>query len=192
AFANQPFVRVLHTFEQHSPEAYTLVRQIGIDVPIELGASATYSVGMEQGAPLAGPLSGTVSATAKEPLLPTVSVFQEHNQTVGAGGTGGAGHGGGGAAVQDGRRGVAVSARYFWEQYPQSFELSVAGMTYNLWAPQAPPAKIGMGAAKTHEMVFNFSAAVVPSPALLSALAAPMRAHTDTHWVVHTTALRIT
>src|SRR5262249_25671853 len=38
AFANQPFVRVLHSFEQHSPEAYTLVRQIGIDVPIELGA----------------------------------------------------------------------------------------------------------------------------------------------------------
>jgi hypothetical protein len=179
AFANQPFIRVFHSFEQHSPEPYTYVRQIGIDLPLALSGTLAYGVGGEGGALLSGglPHDGIV-------------LVQDDNEAFRLGDRRQPGHAAGWADLHDATRGVAVIGRYFWQEYPQGFQLRPAGLTYNLWAPEAHPAKVGMGAAKTHEMVFLFHDKQVPTAALLAAIGQPLLAHIDPQWIVSTGALR--
>jgi len=179
AFAGQPFVRVLHTFEQHSPEAYTFMRQLGIDVPVTPRGKCAYRAGLDKGTPLAGALPEN-----------GFTLFQEDNEGFTAGGIHHAGHAAGWVDLQGSTHGVAVAARFFWQEYPQSFDLRRNGVTYNLWAPDAAPAKVGMGAAKTHELVLYFHDKTAPSPALLGALTEPVLARIDPQWVVASQALR--
>jgi hypothetical protein len=178
AFADQPFVRVFHTFEQHSPDAYTSVGQIGIEVPMRFGEPVVYSAGREDGTPLAAalPESG-------------FTLVQEDNETLRVAGTPQAGRAAGWADLHDPTHGVAVAGRFFWQEYPQGFRLQRTGLTYNLWAPEAPPAKVGMGAAKTHELVLYFHGTLPPAPARLAALAQPPAPQLDPQWIVATGAL---
>jgi len=179
AFANQPFVRVLLSFEQHSPQTYTDVHQIGVDVPLTMQGKLSYSIGQESGAALVGavPAAG-------------FSLVQGDNHGFQAGPARRSGHAAGWVDLHDGTHGVAVAARFFWQEYPQSFALRPSGLTYNLWAPEAAPAKIGMGAAKTHEMVLYFHGASPPAAELLGALATPLVPRVDPQWTVTTAALR--
>jgi len=179
AFANQPFVRVLHSFEQHSPEPYINVRQIGIDLPLALAGKATYHAGIDGAEPLSG-------------ALPPggVSLVQEDNEGFRIDGTRQAGHAAGWVDLHDAAHGLAVISRYFWQEYPQSFELRSSGVTYNLWAPDTWPAKVGMGTAKTHEMFLLFHGPQAPSRALLAALPQPLLARMEPQFIVATQALR--
>ena len=179
AFANQPFVRVFHTFEQHSPEPYTFVRQLTIAVPLKFDGPVSYSAGREQGQPFAGAAPET-----------GVAILQEGNETLRVGADRHAAHAAGWIDVHDATHGVALAARFFWQEYPQSFELRPGALLYNLWAPGALPAKVGMGTAKTHEMVLYFHGKNPPTPALLAVLAAPLLGHVDARWTVATGALR--
>ena len=179
AYANQPFVRVLHTFEQHGVAAYTTVRQISVEVPITLADKAGYAVGRDAGQPWSGTL------TAKG-----FRVVQEDNEAVRVDGVRHAGRSAGWAEAHDATRGVAVASRFFWQEYPQSLALKPTGLTYNLWAPEAPPAKVGMGTAKTHEMVFYFfHAKTAPTVKTLHALTEPLPARVDPAWIASTGAL---
>ena len=179
AFANQPFVRVFHSFEQHSSEPYTTVRQIGIELPVALKGKVAYSAGREDGAPLSGALPSS-----------GFSMVQDDNDGFRVGGTRRPGHAAGWVDLHDATHGLAVVARFFWQEYPQSVQLRPTGLTYNLWAPEAPPAKIGMGAAKTHEMVFLFHDKTAPSPTMLAALQRPLLAGVDPQWIASSRALR--
>lgn len=179
AYAQQPFVRILHSFEQRSSEPYTFVQQIALDVSLPLQGPATYTAGQEHGAPLAG----TVGAAP-------VTLFQEDNATVQVNGAPRSGRAAGWVDLHDSQRGMAIAARYFWQEYPQSFELRPTGLTYNEWAPQAAPAKVGMGAAKTHELVLYFHGPTAPTAATLDALREPLTARLDPQWIVHSGALR--
>lgn len=179
AFANQPFVRIFHTFEQHSSEPYVLVRQLAIDIPLAMKGKIAYRAGVEHGAPLQGTLQKTGFA-----------LFQEDNELLHAGGVRRSGRAAGWVDVHDAARGVTLAARFFWPQYPQSVQVQPRGVTYNLWAPEAPPAKVGMGAAKTHEMVLDFHGPSAVPPATLAGLSEPLRATVDPHWIVATDALR--
>ncbi len=179
AFANQPYVRVLHTFEQHSPEPYTFVRQLAIALPLKSAGTVSYSAGREKGQPFAGVVPA-----------PGVVLFQEDNETLRVGTERHTEHAAGWIDVHDASHGVALAARFFWQEYPQSFELRPTGLTYNLWAPGASPAKVGMGAAKTHEMVLYFHGKTAPAPELLAALSEPVVGHVDARWTVSTGALR--
>lgn len=178
AFANQPFVRVLHTFEQHA-DAYTSVKQIGIDVPMKLNDKIAYSAGREDGKPFAGALPGNRFA-----------LLQEDSEFLRIGGARQPGRAAGWIDLHDATHGVAVATRFFWQQYPQSFQLRPNGLTYNMWAPEAAPAKIGMGAAKTHEMYLYFHDHKAPTAGLLTALAQPLLAQMEPQWVVASGALR--
>jgi hypothetical protein len=179
AFASQPFVRLLHTFEQHDPEPYTFVRQVALALPLKFDGPVTYSAGREKKKPFAG-------AVAERRFV----LFQEDNETLRVAAARHAEHAAGWIDVRDASRGVALAARFFWQEYPQSFEVSATGLTYNMWAPGAPLAKVGMGAAKTHEMILYFHDKTVPAPDLLAALNEPVLGHVDAGWTAATGALR--
>jgi hypothetical protein len=179
AFANQPFVRVLHSFEQHSPEVYTMVRQIGATVPLALHETPWYRAGREN----APEFSGKLTAAG-------FSLLQEDNENLLVAGAGRAGRAAGWVDAGDEKHGVAVAARFFWEQYPQSFRVETNSITYNLWAPEAPPAKIGMGAGKTHEVLLHFHDKKPPPQVTLTALTEPVLAWVDPNWTVASGALR--
>ncbi|MBI3782907.1 MAG: glycoside hydrolase family 127 protein [Deltaproteobacteria bacterium] len=180
AYANQPFVRILHTFENHASAPYTAVQQVSVDVPLELSAKATYSVGRDAAAPLS-------DVMPEAPL----DLYQEDNEVFYQGAARDSGHLAGWFDLHDTTRGVALVARYFWQEYPQSVRLRRSGLTYNLWAPQAKiPAKVGMGAAKTHEMLLYFHAETAPTPSLLEGLRAPTIGHAEAQWIVRSGALR--
>jgi hypothetical protein len=178
AFANQPFVRVFHTFEQRSPQPYTSVRQLAIAVPLKFDGPVSYSAGREKGPPFTGVVQGA-----------GFTLIQDDNETLHAGAQPYAQHAAGWIDVHDAAHGVALAARFFWQEYPQSFELRPAGLTYNLWAPGAPPAKVGMGTAKTHEMILYFHGAAAPTPQLLAALSEPLVGTVDARWTAATGAL---
>ncbi len=179
AFAGQPFVRVLHSFEQHSADAYTFVRQIGIDVPLKLEGKPTYLAGLEKNAPLTG------AVPAKGWTL-----YQQDNDVLHVDGARRAGHAAGWVDVHDATHGVAMAARFFWQEYPQSFAVRTTGLTYNMWAPESAPAKVGMGAAKTHEVVLYFHGRFAPEPHLLAALTRTVLPQIDPRWIAASGALR--
>jgi hypothetical protein len=169
AFAGQPFLRVLHSFENTGAQDYTAVEQIGLHVPLRLGDDAVYRVGR------AG--------------KPTV-VWQKDNETLSVDGVEEGGRGAGWAAVRDHSGGVATAGRFFWQEYPQGFHLTRGAVTYNLWAPESGPVRVGMGAAKTHELYLLFHAAGAPDDRVLDVLNQPLLAHVDARWTVASGALR--
>ena len=103
-----------------------------------------------------------------------VTLLQEDNETLRIGAERYAEHAAGWIDVHDASHGVALASRFFWQEYPQSFELRPNGLTYNLWPPAVPPAKVGMGVAKTHEFILYFHGKAVPAPGLLAAFGEPL------------------
>ncbi len=179
AYAGQPFVRVFHTFEQHSTEPYVNVQQIAIEIPV--ATATTYRFGVEDGKPIAG----SVPAAG-------VTLVQPDNLGFVVDGKAFAGHAAGWAALQGAEQGLAIAARYFWQEYPKSIELRRDRVTYNLWAAPAAavtPAKIGSGAAKTHELALYFSEKE-PEATLIEALRSPSLPYANPAWTAHTQALR--
>lgn len=179
AYAGQPFVRILHTFEQQGPERYTPLGQLALEISAPGASDAfSYRAGREGGDPWTGPVTER-----------GIAIVQEDNESVRVGGTRYSGHAAGWIDVGDGNGGVALVARYFWQEYPQSLVVREETLTYNLWAPDVSAAMIGMGTAKTHELVLMPHAAV-PEPATLEALRAPLTAAVSPDWVATSGALR--
>jgi hypothetical protein len=178
AFAGQPFVRVLHTFENHGDLPYAPLRQLAVDIPLDLEFGAAYTTGLVHGAPLKGrvPEGGA-------------DLLQLDNETLSHRGKKLAARGAGWADLYDGKRGVAVAARYFWQEYPQAFSFQSSGLTYEMWAASAMPAVVGMGAAKTHELVIAFHGGSQPSSGEMDALVAPLVAVVDAQWLRDSKAL---
>lgn len=178
AFAGQPFVRVLHTFEYHGDQPYTAIRQLAIDIPLELGADASYKAGLVE----APPLQGAVAEAGAE-------LVQIDNVTLRQGRESLARRGSGWVDLSDGNRGVVVAARYFWQEYPQAFSFRRSGLTYDMWSRRAQPAVVGMGAAKTHELIIGFHGASGFPAAEMNAFIVPLIAKLDPQWVRDSDAL---
>jgi len=172
AFAGQPFVRVLHTFEDHGDQPYTAIRQLAIDIPLELGADASYKAGLVGAPQLHGPVAEA-----------GVELVQIDNATLRRGGERLASRGSGWADLSDGKHGVVVAARYFWQEYPQAFSFRRSGLIYDMWSRRAQPAVVGMGAAKTHELIIAFSGASGFPAAEMNAFIVPLIAKVDPRWV---------
>lgn len=178
AFARQPVLRILHTFEQRSAST-TSVRRISLDLRGHLAGGAAYAAERD-GAPR---LFGDVGDGG-------VRIYQEDNRTLRLGTQAQSARASGWFDLHDAQHGVALQARYFWQEYPQSIELRRDGLTYNLWAPEAQPAAIGMGAAKTHEWALLFHPAGAADPRLLATASLPLHAHTDAVWTASSGAAR--
>jgi hypothetical protein len=178
AFAGQPFVRVLHTFENHRDEPYTSIREIGLDVPLELDEGASYSAGRNG----SDPLQGTIGPDGSR-------IVQIDNETLRHDGQTERGKAAGWVNLYDRKQGVIVAGRFFWQEYPQGFALRRSGLTYDMWPLEAAPTIAGMGAAKTHEFVIAFHAEARPRALDMTPLIAPIVARPDPRWVRDSGAL---
>jgi len=179
AYAGQPFLRVFHTFANHGARPLVEIDEIGLELPLRFDAGAAYRIGIESKAALAGtlPASGL-----------RITQLDEAGYRLGS--TTQAGRVSGWASLHSDDRGVAVSGRSFWQEYPSGIELRRDRLTYHLWAPGTGPARVGSGAAKTHEVVFYFAGAAPPTPALLSALGAATLGHVAADYTAGSRALR--
>ena len=140
AYAGQPFVRVLHTFINRHPTAFISVPRIAIELPLGALEPSTYRAGVVDGRP-------------RTDVIPDggLQLVQRDNATAEIGGAAETLQLAGWIELDNARANVGVAARWFWQEYPQSFDVRRDGLSYNLWAPQADPANAGVGAAKTHE-----------------------------------------
>ena len=141
AFAGQPFVRVYFTIVAMGPAETTAVRRLGVSAPL-VASERDYRLGIEGQQPIAGRVVKTGARLVQTDNLGFVVDGARHD-----------GHAAGWVDVRDDRGGVGIASRFFWQEYPQSFELQPQELIYNLWSPDAPPAQIGVGAATTHEFV---------------------------------------
>jgi hypothetical protein len=61
------------------------------------------------------------------------------------------------ADLSDDQRGLAISARWFWQLFPKAFEVKDdSTITLSLFPPQANPQSIALGMAKTHDILLYF------------------------------------
>jgi hypothetical protein len=180
AYAGQPFVRVWHTFIDRHPTPYISLPRVGVELPL-VGAAlpSRYRYGVVGERPVTGRLADEGAR-----------LYQSDNETFVAGEPSKPGKLSGWIELSGERASIGVAARWLWEQYPQSFAVRRDRLVYNLWAPEADPAKSGVGAAKTHEFVLWASppAAALP-PALLGAVARPLVGVVDPLRLAHSGAL---
>lgn len=179
AFAGLPHVRIFHSFEHRGARTYASVRQIALDMPLPEGNDWVFRAGRED----AEPVTGKVGETP-------VVIYQEDHEILSIDGVEQEGRTAGWVATHDGRRGVVMAGRFVWQEFPKSFHVESRRLRYNLWAPEARPTAIGMGAAKTHELVVVFHGAEAPDAATLDALAEPAVGRVLPEWLVATGALR--
>lgn len=177
AFPAQAFVRVLHSFENHRAEDVSF-REIGVEVPLKLGPEAAYVAGRIGRDPLAGRVGKNGA-----------QIVQLDNDTLLHNGKSGRDRAIGWVDLHDDKQGVAVAARYVWQEYSQGFSLRRSGLTYDMWSPAAPAVVAGMGAAKTHELLIAFHSATRPTAPAMNAFVLPLVARPDSQWVRDSGAL---
>lgn len=173
AYAGQAFVRLWHTFFNRSDRPALKMSRLALELPFATTDDAKYSAGVEGG----GALGGVVGA---EP----VRLVQIDNLGYRAGGESRAGKLAGWVQVADAGARLGLGARWFWQEYPQAFELDRRGVRYDMWAGDQGPALVGMGAAKTHEIVLWGGAGAAARPPLR-----PPVAVVDPAWVAASGAL---
>lgn len=179
AYAGQPFIRIRHTFVDRQAAPVAQVARIRFETPLApAGAPTAWRTGVE-GAP------------GREGILPSegVRLVQWDNESYAVGGEAAAGRLAGWVALSSGPSVVGIAARWFWQQYPQGFALRPDRMAYEPWADDAHPARIGMGAAKTHEFVVWVDGAGRWPAAAAAGLARPLAAAVDPEWIVRSGAL---
>lgn len=78
---------------------------------------------------------------------------------------------------------LSVAVPWFWQQYPQAMEWVSGSIRYDAWAPEGGRALVGIGAAKTHEIV------IWSGPGAAPPLAEWPIAVVDPAWIAGTRAL---
>jgi hypothetical protein len=180
AYAGKPYVRVLQSFEHRGDRTYSSVRQIGIDIDWRAGeASTTWRAGLEGAAPLRGEAAAAPAVLLQEDEK-VFRVTGQDPQEPSAGWV----------EMATGNHSMVVAGRFVRQEYPQSFHLESGRLRYNLWAPEALPAALGLGVAKTHEFVIAFFAGDTPEENHLATLVEPVLAHVDPDWIVDSGAMR--
>jgi len=142
AFAGQPFVRIEHTFAKIGGGAFSELRKLSLAVPLRVARRGAYVYGVERAKPGRGELAEGASLRLSQPDNQHYEVDGSH-------------HDGALAGWMEWQRGdfaVGVAGRWFWQEYPQAFQLSPERVVYELRAGDQVPQHVGIGAAKTHEL----------------------------------------
>lgn len=163
AFAGQAWLRVLHTFVNRNPAAFTELKRIALEMPLGTLKPARYRLGVLEARMRTGDLGG-------EPLV----VVQRDNESAAFDGEEEAVRLSGWIELANSRAAVGAAGRWLWQEYPQGFAAARDRLTYNLWAPEADAARAGVGAAKTHEVVLWASGPQGLAPGSGQALTRPL------------------
>jgi hypothetical protein len=178
AYAGQPFVRVWHTFINRHPTPYVGLPRLGLELPLAEPFPSHYRYGVMGEPATSGQLVGS-----------GLRLYQADNQSYAVGDTSHPGHLAGWVELAGEQTTVGLAARWLWQQYPQSVAARRERLVYNLWAPEATPAKAGVGAAKTHEfVVWAAPPKALPEGAGLG-MVRPLLGVVDPVWMAHSGAL---
>lgn len=176
--AGSPFVRILHTYVKTGGRADSLVERLAIDVPYTVELEASYSVGRSAGKPLEGQVA-------------TSPVFaQIDNAIFDADGNRNRGHLAGWFEVASDSGAVGLGSRWYWQEYPKAVTLGPKGITFDLWSPRGGTARIGIGSAKTHELVVWLARRGTVGKARAAATSRPLRGFVAPAYLARTGALR--
>lgn len=176
AYAGQPFLRVFHTFIDKSGRTYSAMSRLGVELALDIGGAHHYAAGVESSDVAAGSLGD-------RPLR----LAQIDESTYRIGDAERRGKLAGWVELRGKKAAAGLAARWLWQEYPKAIELAPDRLVYDLWAPETPPAKVGMGAAKTHEFVLWIG---TPREGRApSVVAEPLVAAVDPAWIAATGAL---
>lgn len=173
AYADQPFVRILHTFINRNPAPRSTIRRLALDMPLRSRGPVSYRFGVERGRPR----SGSVAEEALRLVQPDNLAFRvgEQNED---------GRLAGWTALRVRGLNIGIAGRWFWQEYPKAIEIRPDALVYELWASEGGNARAGVGAAKTHELWFW------AAPRTFERAAAdPLVARLDPAWVAESGAL---
>ncbi len=163
--AGSPFVRILHTYTKTRGRVDSSVERISVDIAFAEPLVGRYSVGRESGKPVAGDIIGGAAVVFAQP----------DNLSFEAAGEAGEGHLAGWFEVAAKHGAIGLAGRWFWQEYPKAVEIGPKGITYDLWSPRGGTARIGIGSAKTHELVLWLARRGAVGKARARAVAAPLR-----------------
>ncbi len=177
AYADQPFVRILHTFVNIADADFTTMSGLRLEMPLAPGEKAHFTAGVENRKELSGalPAGGT-------------DLAQVDNISFRQGETPRPGQLSGWFEISAARAGVALDAPFFWQEYPQAVHLGGDRLAYDLWSEAGGVAKVGVGAAKTHELTLAFSPPGSGQKAVREA-ARGVLAHVDPSWLASSRAM---
>jgi hypothetical protein len=178
AYAGQPFVRLWHTFTNVGGGRYKELSQLTLEVPIGEATAATYAVGADAATVLDGPVGGK-----------DMRVQQTDNLSYQTNGSGHEGRLQGWASSTNPRFTVGLAGRFFWQEYPKAFDLSATGIRFHLWPASDRSTPVGMGAAKTHELVLWAAPPGSLDAGFARGVANPLVATVDAQWIVRSGAL---
>jgi hypothetical protein len=178
AYAGQSFVRIWHTFINRHPTPYVSLPRLGIELPLVGSLPSHYRYGVLGEHVVNGHLTES-----------GVRLYQADNESYAVDDRTAAGQLAGWIELNAEQTTVGLAARWLWQEYPQSLTARRDRLVYNLWAPEAAPAKAGVGAAKTHEFaVWAAPAKGLPAGAGLG-LERPLLGIVDPQWTARSGAL---
>ncbi len=178
AYAGQPMVRVWHTFINRFPTPYVSIPRLGVELPLAEPLAARYRYGVVGQRTVSGHLTAD-----------GIRLYQSDNESHAVDDAKRAGQLAGWLELDGERATIGLAARWMWEQYPQSIAAQRNRLVYNLWAPEADPAKAGVGAAKTHEFVVWAAAQQALPAGAGQAMARPLLGVVDPIWMARSAAL---
>ena len=190
AYAGHDFVRILHTWENDRvAQNFTTVRSLMLRTPLRLPAAATTLLGAE----------GEVYRSDGEPTLEQLDV-DGYTVAEGSAVRPSGGRAQGTVDLSDGRRGLTVAVREFWENYPKSLGVEGTSLVVGLCPPlpadgydceeeledklyyylQGGAYQFKQGVSRTHELIYRFHAGGAPSSG--PHLQEPLRARAPAAW----------
>lgn len=178
--AGSPFIRVLHTYTKTGGRSETVVERMSIDVPFTAPLEGEYVAGATRGKPLSGSIADDATQSFAQIDAATFDVAGESRDGALAGWFELAGK----------KAAVGLAARWFGQEYPKAVSLGAAGVTYDLWSPKGGHARIGIGSAKTHELVVWLAPRGTVGKARAGAVATPLRGSVEPAAVARSGALQ--
>ena len=143
-YAGSSKVQIYHTAVQMHPKIKMLwVEDFSLTYQPRLGTSATYLLAGEPEI-----YAGSLSEAA------TLAQLEEGRYTFG---TKTGFKAPGWVELTDGEKGVFISTRFFWQQFPKSMKVGPDGVRIGLYPAEAEkPFDMDQGLAKTYELLFDF------------------------------------
>jgi hypothetical protein len=179
-FAGSPFIRVLHTITKTAGRTETEIERLAIDVPFVSALEGRYAAGVARGKPIRGEVTEGATLSFAQPDNLAYTVDGDRRK----------GHLAGWFEVSGKKAAVGLASRWFWQEYPKGVSFGPTGIAFDLWSPAGGVARLGMGAAKTHEAVLWLAPRGEIGEARGEFVATPLRAGVPPAHIARSGALR--